>query len=49
VAFSPDGKTVAAAGFSGKVYLVDAETGKVTLEFVPVPLEAKLEVERRRF
>ena len=49
VAFSPDGKAVAAAGFGGQVYLVDAETGKVTQEFVPVPLEAKPEVRRRRF
>jgi len=36
--FSPDGKVVAAAGFSGKVLLMDAATGKLVKEFMPVPL-----------
>ena len=36
--FSPDGKQVAAAGFAGKVILMDATTGKPIKEFVPVPL-----------
>ncbi len=36
--FSPDGHQVAAAGFSGKVLLMDAATGKLIKEFTPVPL-----------
>ena len=36
--FSPDGHQVAAAGFSGKVMLMDAATGKLLKEFTPVPL-----------
>jgi DNA-binding beta-propeller fold protein YncE/mono/diheme cytochrome c family protein len=38
VAFHPEGKTVASAGFDGAVRLSDAATGKVIKEFVPVPL-----------
>ena len=38
-AFSHDGKTVAAAGFLGKVFLIDAATGKILKEMIPVPLE----------
>ncbi len=37
VRFSRDGKQVAAGGFSGKVVLMDAQTGKLIKEFVPVP------------
>jgi WD40 repeat protein len=37
VRFSRDGKQVAAAGFSGKVILMDAANGKLIKEFVPVP------------
>jgi WD40 repeat protein len=36
--FSPDGKQIAAAGFAGKVILMDAATAKPIKEFVPVPL-----------
>lgn len=35
--FSPDGKQVAAAGFAGKIVLMDAATGKPIREFAPVP------------
>jgi WD40 repeat protein len=36
VAFRPDGKQVASAGFDGVVRLGDAQTGKLIKEFVPV-------------
>ena len=36
--FSPDGKTVAAGGFSGQVLLLKAENGEQIKEFVPVPI-----------
>jgi WD40 repeat protein len=38
VAFRPDGKQVASAGFDGTVRLSDPTTGKVIKELVPVPL-----------
>jgi mono/diheme cytochrome c family protein len=38
VAFRPDGKQVAAAGFDGAVRLNDPQTGKLIKEFVPVPV-----------
>jgi len=38
VTFSPDGKTVAAAGQDGQIRLIDAATGKIAKEFVSVPL-----------
>src|SRR5437588_853151 len=38
VAFRPDGKQVATAGFDGVVRLNDPQTGKLIKEFVPVPL-----------
>ena len=37
--FSPDGKTVASAGFDGVVRLNDPQTGKLIKEFVGVPLK----------
>ena len=37
VAFRPDGKLVATAGFDGVVRLSDPVTGKLVKEFVPVP------------
>ncbi|HEV3238307.1 MAG TPA: c-type cytochrome domain-containing protein [Gemmataceae bacterium] len=39
VAYRPDGKQVATAGFDGKVRLNDPDTGKLLKEFVAVPLE----------
>ncbi len=38
LAFAPDAKTVAAAGEDGRVRLINAAEGKVTKEFVPVPV-----------
>lgn len=38
LSFSPDGKTVAAAGQDGQIRLIDAATGKIAKEFVSVPL-----------
>ncbi len=39
LAFNPDAKTVAAAGEDGRVRLISATDGKVTKEFVPVPVK----------
>ena len=38
--FSADGKTIAAGGQDGLLRLIDAETGAVARELVPVPVEA---------
>jgi WD40 repeat protein len=38
VAFRPDGKQLASAGFDGIVRISDSATGKLLKEFVPVPL-----------
>ena len=38
MAYRPDGKQVASAGFDGLVRLNDPATGKLLKEFVPVPL-----------
>jgi WD40 repeat protein len=40
VAFRPDGKQIASAGFDGVVRLSDPLTGKRVKEFIPVPLGA---------
>lgn len=40
VSFSPDGKSVAAAGQDGRIRLIDAATGKIAKEFPSVPLVA---------
>jgi WD40 repeat protein len=41
VAYRPDGKQVASAGFDGKVRLNDPDTGKLLKEFLPVPLAVR--------
>jgi len=38
VSFSPDGQTVAAAGQDGRIKLIEAATGKISKEFLSVPL-----------
>ena len=42
VAWSPDGKTVASAGFDGTISCHDPATGKLTRDFPAVPLSAKV-------
>ncbi len=44
VSFSPDGKTVAAAGADGHLRLIDAATGKIAKDLVSVPLAKKEEL-----
>jgi WD40 repeat protein len=39
LAFSPDGKSAASAGFDGLVRLNDPMTGKLIKEFAPVPMK----------
>ncbi|MBO0697200.1 MAG: hypothetical protein J2P46_02285 [Zavarzinella sp.] len=39
IAFRPDGKAVATAGFDGLIRLSDPMTGKLIKEFVPVPVK----------
>jgi WD40 repeat protein len=41
VAYRPDGKQVASAGFDGVVRLNDPDTGMLTREFVPCPIKGQ--------
>jgi WD40 repeat protein len=47
IAFRPDGKQVASAGFDGIVRLNDPETGKLIKEFIPVPVKPSTVVTNR--
>ncbi len=47
MAYAPDGKSVAAAGFDGTVRLSDPATGKLIKEFMPVPLKAVAEAQAK--
>ena len=38
VSFDPNDKSVAAGGFEGKVYIIDASNGAITREFYPIEL-----------
>src|SRR5207244_12595285 len=40
LAYRPDGRQVASAGFDGVIRLNDPKTGKLIKEFVPVPLSS---------
>jgi mono/diheme cytochrome c family protein/DNA-binding beta-propeller fold protein YncE len=41
VAWRPDGKAIASAGFDGKIWLHDPATGKLVKEFLAVPISDK--------
>jgi WD40 repeat protein/mono/diheme cytochrome c family protein len=47
IAFQPDGKQVASAGFDGVVRLNDPGTGKLIKEFIPVPVKPSTVVTNR--
>ncbi|MDE0817076.1 MAG: hypothetical protein OSA92_05415, partial [Pirellulaceae bacterium] len=42
VAFHPDGKTIAAGGFDGYIYLIDAATGAIVKQFIPVEIQSEV-------
>ncbi|HJT35053.1 MAG TPA: c-type cytochrome domain-containing protein [Pirellulales bacterium] len=42
IAYRPDGKVLAVAGFDGKVRLFDPDSGTLLKEFVPVPLTTEV-------
>lgn len=37
--FAPDGKTVVAGGFDGKLRIINTKTGKIERTFIPVPIQ----------
>ncbi|HIN52722.1 MAG TPA: hypothetical protein EYM79_00305, partial [Planctomycetes bacterium] len=37
-----DGKTIAAGGFDGYIYLIDAATGTIAKQFIPVEIQAEV-------
>jgi len=41
VAFSPDGKQIATAGFDGTVRIYDPTAARLVREFLPVPLNTR--------
>ena len=41
VAYRPDGRQVASAGFDGVVWLNDPDSGRLVREFVPCPLKGR--------
>jgi WD40 repeat protein len=42
VAFHPDGKTIAAGGFDGYIYLIDTATGTIAKQFIPVEIQVEV-------
>jgi mono/diheme cytochrome c family protein len=46
IAFHPKGEQIATAGFDGKVRIYDVATGKLIKEFIPVPLEKTISMQK---